>query len=239
MRPNFVAFTTADDLPTTANAYPRRRAGDADLMIAKFAEDGKLLFSTYLGGSGFEGMETHTLAVDSRGNAIVAGMTMSRDFPVTPATFQTKWAGRDRRAGEGFIAKLSPDGSRLLAATYLGGAGGDGIEGIALTPNDEVIVSGGSSSADFPVTPDAYQRELAGEWDFFVTKLDADLSRLLFSTYFGGSDRDEARAVAVSGSGDIIAAGHTKSRDFPVADGFDDRLDRVWGGAYLRLTPRP
>jgi hypothetical protein len=234
--------TTTDDVPITPNAYQPKRAGGRDAVVAKFSADGGLLFSTYLGGRGDEDLETHHLAIDSKGNPIVAGITRSEDFPMTASAYQPDFGDHDARPWHkpfnGYVAKLSSDGSRLLASTYLGGHEGDGIEGVAVTLNDEIVVTGGTTSADFPVTADAFQARLAGMSDMFVAKLDADLSRVMYSTYVGGGRPDSARCVAVSQIGEIVVGGQTKSARFPVVNAFDDRLDGAWAAAYLRFTPR-
>jgi len=94
--------------------------------------------------------------------------TGSRDFPVTSDAVQPKFGGG---VHDGALAVFSPDGSKLLYATYLGGSGDEMIRSIALGPNGEVHLVGSTSSPDFPVTPNALQKTHAGKGDAFIVKL--------------------------------------------------------------------
>ena len=106
------------------------------------------------------------------GNILLVGTTTSRDFPVTPDAIQTAFRGPEGQGdGDGVLAIVSPDGARLLYATFLGGSGGDLIRGMALGPKGAVYLVGSTSSPDFPVTPNAAQRTLSGKSDAFVVKL--------------------------------------------------------------------
>ncbi len=164
--------TSSPDFPTTAGAFQRVLKGKNDGFITKVAADGKsFAFSTLLGGS--SGGEFYlTPTPDRDGNVFVAGHSTSTDFPVTSNALQSiRRGGRGPQQGDGVLAVLSPDGSRLLYATYLGGSGDDLIRSVALGPNGEVYLAGSTASADFPVTPQAVQRKLAGNADAFVVKL--------------------------------------------------------------------
>jgi hypothetical protein len=109
---------------------------------------------------------------DRDGNIFVVGHSTSTDFPITSGALQsTCRGGRRPEDGDGLLAVLSPDGSRLLYATYLGGNGDDLIRSVALGPNGEVYLVGSTASTDFPVTPHAVQRRLVGGADAFVVKL--------------------------------------------------------------------
>ena len=110
--------------------------------------------------------------LDSEGNIFVVGHTTSSDFPTTPDALQTAFhGGKQAQDGDGVLAVLSPDGSKLVYATFLGGSGDDLIRSVALGPNGEVYLVGSTSSRDFPVTPNVVQAELGGSADAFVVKL--------------------------------------------------------------------
>jgi len=163
------------DFPTTAGAFQRRLKGRTDGFLTRLSADGKrLAFSTLLGGTDGEFFLMPT--PDGEGNTFVAGTTRSRDFPVTPDAVQGRFAGATAPRGypgdgDGALAILSPDGSKLLYATYLGGSGGDLIRSVALGPRGEIYLVGNTSSGDFPVTQGAVQTKLRGGTDAVIVKL--------------------------------------------------------------------
>ncbi len=159
------------DFPTTEKALQRELKGKNDGFLVKLAPDGRrFAFSTLLGGSGGEFFLMPT--PDAQGNILIVGTTNSRDFPVTPGAIQATFRGPEGQGeGDGVLAIVSADGSKLLYATYLGGSGGDLIRGLALGPKGEVYLVGNTSSPDFPVTPNAVQKTLAGGADAFIVKL--------------------------------------------------------------------
>jgi len=200
-------------LPTTVGAYDRTENGSSDMFVAKFTPDGStMVFGTYLGGSSSEGGDTHNLAVDGQDNIIVAAVTQSADFPTTPNAFQRVYGGGGgefNQRGDGFVARLSSDGSHLLASTYLGGNSGEGLEGVVVDGSGAIYVSGGTHSTNFPTTANAYQRTNQGDADLFVSKLSPDLTQLLFSSLVGGNSKDLGLCIAVSPDGSIISSGQT------------------------------
>src|SRR5262249_36657318 len=170
--------------PTTAGAS---RISDGDeIFITKLNPTGSaLLYSVLVGGSNTDaGMK---IAVDELGYAYVAGATRSPDFPVANA-LQPAFGG----FLDAVVLKLSPDGANLIFSTYLGGSGGqyygDFGTAIAIDSAHNVYVGGRTESADFPVTPGAYQTKLVGLYNAFVTKLNSEGNAIIYSTYFvGGS----------------------------------------------------
>jgi hypothetical protein len=113
-----VGTTSSSDFPTTPGAFQRARKGQNDAAVVKIKPDGsRLVFATLLGGTGEDGIMG--VSVDSSGCIHVAGHTTSGDFPITPGAAQPAHAG----GSDCFLACFSPDASRLLHATYLGGKG--------------------------------------------------------------------------------------------------------------------
>jgi len=163
--------TASPDFPTTPRAAQRRFGGKNDGFLTRLSPDGRrLVFSTFVGGSDGEFFLMPT--PDPKGRIFLVGTTRSRDFPVTRDAVQSAFAGaKGRWDGDGVLAILSRDGSKLLYATYLGGRGGDLIRSIALGPKGEVYLVGSTSSPDFPVTANAVQKTLGGKADAFVVKL--------------------------------------------------------------------
>ena len=129
------------------------------------------IYSTYLGGSGFD--ITGTVRVDRRGIAHVAGATGSTDFPVTSGAFQASYGGGPADA---FLVLLSRNGSRLRFGSYLGGSGEDASVGAGswLDGRGNWFIPGATDSADFPVTPGAFQTANAGGFDVFLVKINLE-----------------------------------------------------------------
>ena len=162
-----VGPTLSADFPTTEGAFQREAKGKGDGFVTKLSADGKrFVFSTRVGGTGGENLLMPT--VDEKGNIWVVGSTGSRDFPVTPDALQPKFGGGQQ---DGLLAVFSPDGSKLLYATYLGGSGDEMIRSIAFGPKGEVYLVGNTASPDFPTTVGALQPKLGGDYDAFVVKL--------------------------------------------------------------------
>jgi beta-propeller repeat-containing protein len=233
--PYFLGATSSTDLPTTMGAYSRTyNGGKLDLFLVKFTPDGsQLVFSTYLGGSGDEGLETHELALDAQGNSYISSWTSSSDFPTTPGAFQTTYPGGPSNT---FVAKISVDGTRLLASTFIGGAQGELTEGIAVDTHGDVFIVGNTASGDFPTTRDALQAAHKGSTDFFAVKLSSDFSHLLYSTYCGGSNEDNGRSAHVDASGNMYMAGMTKSTDWPTLNAYQAAHSGNWDGALAKFS---
>ena len=214
--------TSSSDFPTTQGSlrsialFDPSIHGNIDAFVTKLNATGNaLIYSTYLGGlhPGFEAPVASTdiglaIAVDSEGSAYVAGGTNSVDFPVANAFQPTRLATDDA-----FISKLNPTGTALIYSTYLGG--NSTATGIAVDESGNAYVAGTTSSASFPVTPIAFQSSLSGSVDVFVTKLDRAGKSLLYSTYLGGRDIDEAAGIAIDLAGNAYLTGYTRSTDFP------------------------
>ena len=173
--------------------------------------DPVLVYSTYLGGSDFDG--GNGIAVDGAGSAYVTGDTLSADFPTTAGAVQTTGAGA-------FVTKLDATGSGLVYSTYLGGSGSDSGLGIAVDAVGSAYVTGYTLSTDFPTTGGAVQTTGGGlAFDAFVTKLEATGSGLVYSTYLGGSNAEFGQSIAVDAASSAYVTGDTQSIDFPTTLG--------------------
>jgi hypothetical protein len=183
-----------------------------------------LSYATYIGGSADD--EIDAIAVDSAGNAYVSGSTSSTDFPATPGTFQpTKRAGQPADVRDAFVAKLNPDGTALVWATYIGGSLGDDTSGIVVSSAGNVYVTGNTESTDFPTTNGAFQRTTqlrncgpgANQSPcsgMYVLQLNPAGTTLVYSSYLGGTD-DQVAAIDVDSSGNAYVTGATASDTFP------------------------
>jgi hypothetical protein len=192
--------------------------------------DPVLSYSTYLGGSGDEtgGNGMQNIAVDPAGNAYIAGVTDSSDFPVTAGAFQTKFAGGGLStqcgfAGDAFLTKVNARGDAVVYSTYLGGSSADCGEGIAVDSAGHAYIAGETLSTDFPVTPGVFQPACKscsnGAPDTFAAKLTPNGSALVYSTYIGGSGSDFVPMITVDRSGNMYIQGSTSSVDFPTTQG--------------------
>ena len=218
-----VTGTNSTDAPVTAGAFDPTFNGDFDLWLGRLAADGGSLdYGTYLGGSGGDGTETHQLSVEPGGVAVVTATTASSDMPVTAGVVQPSYGGSGGGGtgdltnyfDDGYVARLSADGSTLLAATYLGGSVGEGLEGSGLDAGGNIWVSGGTFSPNFPTTAGARQRTKGAGLDAFVARLSPDLRTLHYATFVGASGWDVARSLAVRADGAIAyAGGETDSAD--------------------------
>ena len=204
-------YTASYDFPMQ-NPVQNLKSGSNDVFIAKLNSSGTgLVYSTYLGGSGDD--QANGIAVDGAGSVYVTGSTTSTNFPMRNA-LQARLAGQKNA----FALKLSPAGNSLVYSTYLGGNGSDSGNGIAVDTTGNAYVVGDTSSITFPAT--GVQKGNRGSQDAFVAKLSTDGSRLVYSTYLGGSNVDHGAAIAVDASGAAYITGSTYSTDFPTASPF-------------------
>lgn len=223
-------FTNSTDFPVTPGAARTTFAGNTDAFVAKLNPTGTaLLYATYLGGASFD--EPYRLRVDAAGTAYVAGRTTSADFPVTPGAAQSAHGGNR----DAFVVHLDAQGSTLLYATYLGGAGDEltdaGTTGFEVDANGNVYVAGTTSSTNFPTSPGAPQASRGNpngaqfDEDAFLTKLNPAGTAILFSTYHGGSGLEATgtfEPLAVDAGGSAWIAGTTRSADLPTSAGAFD-----------------
>lgn len=170
-----VGGTTSPDFPTTPGAYDTTFNGGTtygDAFVTRLNSAGSsLLWSTFLGGSSDDWAED--LALQSSGEVTLSGATSSRNFPTTPAAFDTSYNGAGPYGiGDGFVARLNSTGSTLVYSTFLGGTGFESAYGVALDNQGVGTVGGATMSSNFPVTPGAYDTTYNGGYDVFISRLD-------------------------------------------------------------------
>lgn len=229
--------TGSDDFPTTLNAYDTTYSGKYDIYVSKFSVDGgRLLASTYLGGSAKDGLNGNQyfhapsgkirnfnplgynygdlyrgeVIVDKNDNVYLISTSLSDDFPTSTDAFQSKRAGKH----DGVVAKFDKNLSKLLAATYFGGKEQDAGYGLALNRKNELIVCGGTQG--FMTFPNkAYQDKFQGGLaDGVVLKLGVDLDTLKSGTYFGTKSYDQTYLIQVDVNNGIYVTGQTKDANF-------------------------
>jgi outer membrane protein assembly factor BamB len=234
------------DFPATPGSYDADPAtGFSEVFAARLAADGSTVqWATAFGGVDWD--EADDAALDASGDVHIAGTTESRDFPTTAGAFDRVCDDVPDESSctnhpDGFALELSADGARLLASTYVGGAGYDYGQGIAVDEAGRTYVAGRSSSPHgFPIV-DAFQPTIddSHAWcaaradcsDAFLVRLDPGKTRVDYGTFHGGLSQDEARGVTMAG-GDAWIAGVTHSPNLPTTAGA-----ARWGGgncAFLR-----
>ncbi|MDQ3181351.1 MAG: SBBP repeat-containing protein, partial [Acidobacteriota bacterium] len=216
------------DFPTL-NAVQTIRSGTTDAFITKLNATGSsLVFSTYLGGGFSENINEGGIAIDTATNVYVTGRTESSNFPTTPGAFQTTFGGG---SGDTFVVKLNASGSNLAYSTFLGGNSGESSgSAIEVDMKGNAYVTGGTSSANFPTTPGAFQPNLTGISDAYAAKLNPSGSALVYATFLGGQGSDFGEGIAVDVNNQAYITGGTNSTNFPTTPG---AFQTIFGGGFL------
>ncbi|MFY3741270.1 MAG: Ca2+-binding RTX toxin-like protein [Candidatus Nitrosomirales archaeon] len=186
-----------------------------------------LLASTFIGGENDDAATAITL--DGSGNLLVAGFA-GEGYPTTSGAYDGSY---NLGASDAFVSKFGSDlsSSSLIASTFVGGMGDDFPSAISLDAFDNVVITGSTSSSDYPTTLGAYDEVFnGGEFDTFVSKLNSDLTLLLASTFIGGDDNDIGSRVAFDAFGNVFIAGATTSEFYPTTSGAYDQ-DYNGGGS--------
>ncbi|MES2761398.1 MAG: PKD domain-containing protein [Bacteroidota bacterium] len=217
--------------PVTSGVFQTANAGGCDLIITKLNATGTgLVASTFLGGSQNDGVNSTTtlggihynysddlrgsVIVDNTNNIYIAASTISSNFPVTPGCIQNSLNGPQ----DGCVAKLNPNLTALIYSTYYGGSSMDGVYSITLNSNDELYVTGGTSSTNFYTTPGSLHAASQGGIDGFVSLLAFNGNSVLASTYIGTPSYDQSYFVEVDKQGRVNLFGQTEG-SYPVSAG--------------------
>lgn len=230
--------TGSSNFPTTAGAHDNSFAGGtaftptglglsypagSDMVVAKLSANGsQLLGSTYLGGSGNDGLNSGSglkfnyadevrgeVLLDAQGNIWVVGCTQSTNMPVTAGAAQAAFAGGSH---DGFVARYNPGLTQLQYASYLGGSGADAIYSGELDAQGRLFVCGGTVSTDLPVGPGAVQGSFnGGSADGFVARFNANGTAVDALTYWGSAAYDQAYFVELDGDGAVYLFGQTSA----------------------------
>jgi len=222
--------TDSTDFPATPGAFDGTANGGVDAFVAKFNATGALVYSTYLGGSGYD--RGYGIGTSGGGTAIVSGYTSSPNFPTTPGAFDTIPSGEDA-----FATKLSADGSTLVYSTMIGGTGTEIGYASAVDTTGAVYVGGLAISSDLPTTPGAYDRT-PDSWDAFLVKVEPTGGGIAYGTYLGGRDPDWVESIAVDAQGNAYVAGQTASDDFPVTpEAIRTSHPDTWDAFVAKFSP--
>jgi hypothetical protein len=246
----YITGEAGSGFPLVNPAQPYRGGGDA--FVAKISPDGQtLVYATYIGGSYLD--EADSIAV-AKGFAYITGFTESGDFPTTPGAFQTA-NGHGTCEGfaycaDAFVVRLGLDGGSLMYSTFLGAGGADSGDGIAVDAAGNAYIMGQTNSRFFPVL-NAVQPTYGGGYcsqpsghncdDAFVTKLNANGSGLIYSTYLGGNADEgfffhDTGDIAIDQAGHAYITGYTKSPNFPTYDALQPTKSGIVDAYVTKLS---
>ena len=223
--------THSIDYPITTGVLQTSNAGNFDLIITKLNTTGTaLVASTYLGGLQDDGVNggfflgglhynysddlRGSVIVDDSNNVYIAGSTTSANFPVTSGCFQNSLNGMQ----DACIAKLNSSLSALIFSTYFGGSSNDGAYSIALNSNNQLYVTGGTNSSDFPTTAGSFHSTAQGGVDGFLSLLSFNGNSVQASTYIGTALYDQSYFVEMDKQNRIYVFGQTEGA-YPVSAG--------------------
>jgi hypothetical protein len=266
-------YTGSPDFPVTPGVVQSGNhaaaSSQTNAFVAKInpqaSGSASLLYSTCLGGNGNAqgnpytiGDAAYGIAVDTAGNAYVAGTTYSSNFPVKNAFQSVNQAAAAQLGSDAFFAELNPGATALIYSSYLGGSGGASYSGyhadsgsaIAVDGAGNAYVAGATTSTDFPATSGAFQKTKNGDTyssNAFVAKFNPRLSgagSLIYATYLGGGCEngvcggDGGSGIAVDAAGDAYVTGYAVSQNFPVTtDAYQDENSGTYNAFLAELDP--
>jgi hypothetical protein len=214
------------NFPGTVGVFDNDPSGQA--FLSKISVDG----SSFVYSGLFPADSGNGVAVDAPGNAYVVGQVSTANLPTTPGTIKPSNPQGATINQDGFLLKVSANGSTLLYGTYLGGRGTDVANAVLVDSLGEALVAGQTTSSDFVGLPGT----VSGSSDAFVIKVSADASKILLGQIFGGSGDDHALALAPDGQGGWLMCGSTTSANFPTTTGvFQTHLLGQTNGWVRRL----
>jgi hypothetical protein len=191
------------------NGNPQE-GNDSDVWAVKLNDKGsKQLYSFIFGGTDDE--SGRAVVVDEFKKAYIVGWTESSDFPTTPEAFDPTYNGHT----DAFVCKLNKAGSDFMYCSYLGGTCWDWGEDIDLYDDLSAVVTGYTTTGDFPVTEDAFDTSHNGAADSFVSYVSPDGRDLPYSTFLGGDNIEYGTGIAVDSKLFTHTTGYTASLDFP------------------------
>lgn len=236
--------TESQDLKTVQPCINVTYSANRDGFLQFFSSDlSRLTYGTFINGHGDD--TPLDLIVDEEGHTYICGRTTSQQgMPLTNAIENKHKGGQD-----GFLLKISISGGQVVYGTYVGGASDDVFTSMALREDGAVLLTGWTMSTDFQMAPrrtnpwgfptgdkpydDSFN---GGRRDAILTLVSGAGSNLIFSSYFGGKDDDEGRAVGFDSQNNPVIIGITKSSDLPVAAGRQQSIAGGVDGFIATLT---
>jgi hypothetical protein len=240
-----LGITASQDYPVAANAFDNSFNGgvavfnrvlfseDAwDIVLTRLTPDGnQLVGSTFLGGAGNDGFNhpkqsngplvvnygdemRGDVITDENGNVYISSVTSSNDFPIVNGFDNTFNGGTT----DGLVLKLAPDLSSIIWSSYVGGTGFDAAYSIRFDNNKNLVIAGGTTSANFPITAGSYQTAFKGIVDGWIARIAADGSTIMNATFTGTTSFDQVYFVDLNSSGEIFCYGQTAGH-MPITGG--------------------
>jgi hypothetical protein len=206
----FAGFAGSGNFPTTPGAYKPKLCDNtpgscngifySGSYVVKLTATGSAVYSTLFD------MGVNDVALDASNNAVLGGTAGA--IPATPGAYQTTSTG----GIEGFIAKLNPSGNTLVYGTFLGGGlQSDRINSIVIDAAGSIYAIGQTQNTGFPTTAGAFDQTFNGGEDGFVTKFNPAGSALVYSTFLGGTGKDQPFGIALGTDNSAFVAGETLS----------------------------
>lgn len=218
-----------------------------DIVVTRLSPNGNILIgSTFLGGLGNDGLNLPKqsggplvanygdemrgdVITDETGHVYISSVTASADFPIVNG-FDNSFDNSNENTTEGVIVKLAPDLSSIVWSSYIGGAGFDASYSIKFDNDKNIILAGGTTSEDFPVTAGAYQSTFKGIVDGWIARVSADGSAIMNATYTGTNSFDQVYFADLNSSGSIFVYGQTAGH-MPVTSGVFNKAN---SGQFLQ-----
>lgn len=252
-----LGISSSPDYPTSANAFDKTfNSGSTihnrvlntddqwDIVLTRLSPNGnQLIGSTFLGGSGNDGLNVPKqsggplvvnygdemrgdVITDETGHVFISSVTSSNDFPIVNG-FDNSFNGGNT---DGLVAKLTPDLSSLVWSSYLGGSGFDAAYSIKFDNDKNIVLAGGTTSADFPVTAGSYQTVFNGIVDGWITRITSDGSAILNATFTGTLSYDQVYFIDLNATGSVFCYGQTAGH-MPITPGV---YNNVNSGQFLQ-----
>lgn len=240
-----IAFDKTFNLGTTIFNRVLNTEDQWDIVITRLASGGnQLVGSTFLGGSGNDGLNLPKqsggplvvnygdemrgdVITDETGHVYISSVTASNDFPIVNG-FDNSFNGGG--STDGLVAKLAPDLSSIVWSSYVGGSGFDAAYSIKFDSNKNIVLAGGTTSADFPVTAGSYQTVFNGIVDGWIARVSADGSAIINATYTGTVSFDQVYFIDLNSDGNVFCYGQTAGH-MPVTPGV---YHNVKSGQFLQ-----
>ncbi len=216
-----IGGTHSSDFPVTSGAYDTSFNGEGewagDVFLTKINPSGsEIIFSTFIGGELEETAGSGEVKIDSKGNIIIAGTTLSSDFPTTKGVISKELTKQDC-----FISKFNPTGEKLIFSTFLGNGVMDMITSVAVDDEDNIYATGFTVSANLPVTNAAIRKEIimpkVGGFedgiDHFIAKINETGTEILYLSYIGAGGHMGSN-VSWSRPNRLVVSGSTKNEGF-------------------------
>lgn len=231
-----LGISSSPDYPTGVNAFDKtfnlgttifnrvlNTDDQWDIVITRLSPNGnQLVGSTFLGGSGNDGLNLPKqsggplvvnygdemrgdVITDETGHVYISSVTASHDFPIVNG-FDNSFNGGTT---DGLVVKLAPDLSSIVWSSYLGGSGFDAAYSIRFDNNKDIVLAGGTTSADFPATAGAYQPVFNGIVDGWIARVAADGSAIMNATFTGTISFDQVYFIDLNANGDVFCYGQT------------------------------